>query len=70
MTTDIAAPIAELRELVVAGGIILRPGDTIFLTKVLAHVGDAGVAADALLQWPRPAWLFDLIGTDVMRTTS
>ena len=67
MTTDLAAPVAELRELVAAHGVHLKAGDTILLGRVLERVGDAGLAADAILMVPRPAWLSDLIGTSVMR---
>lgn len=30
--------------------------------KVVAHVGDPGVAVDALLLRARPAWLTELVG--------
>lgn len=52
----------ELRALVAHGGVRLSPAADESLMRVLAHVGDAGVAADAILQVPRPLWLWELIG--------
>lgn len=64
---DVASPVAELRELIAASGIGLAAGDTILLGRVIERVGDPGVAADAILQLPRPVWLYDLIGHGLMR---
>jgi hypothetical protein len=66
MTTDLAAPVAELRELVAAHGIHLTAKDTERLGLVLERVGDVGLAADAILMVPRPVWLGALIGRNLM----
>lgn len=70
MTPATDSPVAELRELIAAKGIPLKAGDTIILGRVMEKVGNAGVAADALLMVPRPAWLLALIGRELMKVAA
>jgi len=59
--------VAELRELVAATGVQMRSAtDPVILARVLDRVGNVAVAADAIAQQPRPAWLRELIGYDLM----
>jgi hypothetical protein len=62
------ADVADLRERVAASGIQLRSlTDGVLFARVLDHVHDVDLAAEAILMEPRPTWLRTLIGADLMK---
>lgn len=69
--TSVTPEVAEIRERLAARGVQLRPEtDPVMITRVLDRVGgDVDLAVDALALEPRPGWLRDLVGSDLMRVT-
>lgn len=64
------ADVADLRERVAASGIQMRSkSDGVMFARVLDHVHDVDLAAEAILMEPRPTWLRTLIGYDLMKVT-
>lgn len=62
------AGLHDIRSQLAAAGAQMRPAtDLAMIARVLRHVGDAGLAVDAILMTPRPQWLSDLIGNDLCR---
>lgn len=60
--------VAELRERIAASGVQLRAKtDVVMLARVLDHVRDIDLAAQAILMEPRPQWVRTLIGADLMK---
>jgi Zn ribbon nucleic-acid-binding protein len=60
--------VADLRERVAASGIQMRSlTDGVLFARVLDHVHDVDLAAEAILMEPRPTWLRTLIGYDLMK---
>jgi hypothetical protein len=60
--------VADLRERVAAAGIQLRSKtDPVMFARVLDHVRDIDLAAQAILMEPRPQWVRTLIGADLMK---
>lgn len=60
--------VAELRERIAASGVQFRSAtDAVMLARVIDHVGDLELAADAIVMDPRPSWLRDLIGLDLVK---
>ena len=60
--------VVDLRERVAASGIQLRSKtDPVFLARILDHVKDVDLAAQAILMEPRPTWVRTLIGADLMK---
>lgn len=66
MTTTTAAndyTLADTLDLIALAGVqITEAADLDMLKRAVAHIGDPGLAADALLMVPRLEWLHDLIG--------
>ena len=63
--------VAELRERVAAAGVQLRSRtDPVLFARMLDHVGDVDLAAQAILIEPRPQWVRTLIGLDLMKVTA
>lgn len=57
----------DIRERLAAAGCKMRPSsDLLKIRRVLTYVGDVDVTLDALLMQPRPIWLSDRIGYDLM----
>lgn len=60
--------VAELRERVAAVGVQLRSKtDPVLFARMLDHVNDVDLAAQAILMEPRPQWVRTLIGADLMK---
>lgn len=59
--------VRDIRGQLAAAGAHMRPmTDTAKITKVLEKIGDPGLVADAILMRPRPEWLRELIGFDLL----
>ena len=62
------ADVVEVRERIAVSGVQLRSlTDGVLIARVVDHVGDVETAAQAIVMEPRPNWLRDLIGADLMR---
>lgn len=60
--------VAEVRECIAAAGIQLRSKtDPVLIARMLDRVPDVGLAAQAILLEPRPQWVRELIGSDLMK---
>lgn len=64
------AILRELRSDLALAGVETKPSSLQAINRVLEHIGHAELVVDALLMYPRPNWLWNLVGYDLMPPTT